>query len=114
MHELSVAQSILEIVQQHVPEPQAWAVQAVRVRVGRLAGVVTDSLEFCFSAIITDTPWKTAKLDIEEIPTVCLCSDCAGRFAVTDGAFRCPSCGGVNVQLISGTELQVVEIDLAD
>ena len=50
MHELGVAQEILDIVRRYVPDTEAARVRDVRVRVGELAGVVADSLEFCFSA----------------------------------------------------------------
>ena len=55
MHELSVAQGILDLVQHYVPEGQAPDVRAVTVRVGALSGIVADSLEFCFSAIVAGT-----------------------------------------------------------
>jgi Zn finger protein HypA/HybF involved in hydrogenase expression len=48
MHELGVAQSILDIVRQYVPEDQERAVRAVKIRIGEMAGIVADSLEFAF------------------------------------------------------------------
>ena len=55
MHELGIAQNILEIVQQSVTKEQAPAVRWIRIRVGQLSGVVPDSLEFCFQAIVSET-----------------------------------------------------------
>ena len=46
MHELSVAQSIIEIIQQHVPASELERVAAVRLKIGAAAGVVPESLEF--------------------------------------------------------------------
>ena len=51
-HELSLAQGILDLVRRHVPDGQEGLVRAVTVRVGRLSGVVTESLDFCFGAIV--------------------------------------------------------------
>jgi hydrogenase nickel incorporation protein HypA/HybF len=68
MHELGLAQGILDIVSEHVPEGRAGDVRAVRVRVGALAGVVVDSLEFCFGAIVAGTPYAAAVLDVEPCP----------------------------------------------
>jgi hydrogenase nickel incorporation protein HypA/HybF len=114
MHELSIAQGIVDIVRQYVPERQGPRVASVRVRVGRLSGVVPDSLEFCFGAIVAGTPYESARLRIEPVPTACECADCAARFETQDPVFLCPSCGSGNVRLVSGTELQVVDLELAE
>ena len=67
MHELSLATSILDIVRQYVPIDRAPAVRTVRVRVGDLAGVVPDSLAWCFSAIASETPYARASLAIDPV-----------------------------------------------
>ena len=114
MHELSIAQSIVDIVEQYVPDGREGAVESVHIRVGQLAGVVPESLEFCFSAIVSDTPLSGARLDIERVATKSRCTACDESFLIERPAFRCPSCGGSELKLISGTELQVVEIQLKE
>ena len=114
MHELSVAQGILELVQHHVPEAQARAVRAVTVRLGALSGIVADSLEFCFSAIVAGTPYGGAALAIERVPTRAACRDCLGEFGVEELVFRCPHCGGPRIRVVSGDELQVTCVELAE
>lgn len=114
MHELSVAQGILDLVQQHVPQGQAASVRAVTVRLGALSGVVAESLEFCFSAIVAGTPYGAAFLSIDRVPTRAGCADCSGEFGVEGLVFRCPDCGGPHVRLISGDELQVVAVELEE
>ena len=114
MHELALAQSILGIVEQYVPAAQAAAVARVRVRVGALSGVVPDSLEFCFDAIIGGTPWQYAKLHIDRVPATAACEACSATFGVEDLAFQCPNCGSREVQMASGMELQVLEVELKD
>jgi hydrogenase nickel incorporation protein HypA/HybF len=114
MHELSIAQNILDIVREHVPEARRSEVRAVTIRLGELAGVVADSLEFCFSAIVSDTLLSQAVLKIDRIPIRMHCSTC-GKISTIEGlAFLCQACAGQNIQVISGTELQVSEIELAD
>jgi hydrogenase nickel incorporation protein HypA/HybF len=112
MHELSVAQGIVEIVRQHVPPGQTADVTAVRVRIGSVSGIVADSLEFCFGALIAGTDLSRAKLQIEQVPSVCACRDCGARFEPEALIFLCPSCGGGRVQILSGTDLQVVHVEL--
>jgi hydrogenase nickel incorporation protein HypA/HybF len=114
MHELAIAQNILEIVQQSVPEDQAAAVRWVRIRVGQLSGVVPDSLDFCFSVIVSETAMPKAGLEIEQVPTISRCKDCMHQFQIENLAFLCPTCRSANLELVSGRELEVVEIQLAD
>ena len=114
MHELAIAQNILEIVRQSVPEEQAPDVKWVRIRVGQLSGVIPDSLEFCFSAIVGETDMPGAGLAIEEVPPVSRCKKCGHRFQIEDMAFVCPECKSTDLELIAGRELQVVEIELID
>lgn len=114
MHELSVAQGILDLVQHHVPEDQARDVREVTVRLGALSGIVADSLEFCFSAIVAGTPYEAASLAIERVPTRAVCHGCAREFDIEGLTFRCPHCDGSNIRLVSGDQLQVVSVELAD
>jgi len=114
MHELGIAQNILDIVRQSVSDDQVAAVRRIRIRVGPLSGVVADSLEFCFNALLNETEMKQAGLVMETVPTEALCIDCRQKFTVDGFAFHCPSCKSANLELISGRELEVVDIELAD
>jgi hydrogenase nickel incorporation protein HypA/HybF len=114
MHELSIAQSVVDIVRQYVPEDRLPLVRHVKIKVGKMAGVVPDSLEFCFAAIVNETPLHRAELDIEETPLQSECKECNQVFAVEGSDFHCPGCGGRDLRVVSGTELHVVEIELAD
>jgi hydrogenase nickel incorporation protein HypA/HybF len=114
MHELSLAQSILEIVQQAVPPDRDARASTVRLRIGELAGVVEDSLAFCFDAITRGTRLEGSRLAIERVPTEADCQSCRARVAISPPQFCCPSCGGTEIVLVSGRELQVVEVELPD
>jgi hydrogenase nickel incorporation protein HypA/HybF len=114
MHELSIAQSIVDIIRQYVPKDQEEDVRLVKIRVGPLAGVVPDSLDFCFGAIVTDTQLSKTRLNIEETRLQSRCLDCNEVFDVAGASFICPRCAGGEIKVVSGTELQVVEIELSD
>ena len=114
MHELGIARNILEIVQQSVPSDEEPAVRRIRIKVGQMSGVVPDSLEFCLNALLNDTKMDRADLVIEKIPTVSLCRECGHRFSVDDFVFSCRACSSPNVEVVSGNELEVVDIELAD
>jgi hydrogenase nickel incorporation protein HypA/HybF len=100
MHELSIAQGIVDIVRQYVPEDQAADIRLVKVRVGPLAGIVPDSLDFCFGAIVNGTALSKASLDIEETPIRSQCAGCGGIFTVEGAVFSCPGCGSGEIKVI--------------
>lgn len=114
MHELGIAENILQIVRQEVPENHAADVRSIRIRVGQLSGVVPESLDFCFNAIVSETDMRRASLRIEKIPLTSECRECKHRFSMDDFAFSCPACKSANLELVSGRELEIVEIELAD
>jgi hydrogenase nickel incorporation protein HypA/HybF len=114
MHELSIAQGIVDIIRQYVPEHQTTEIRKVKLRLGPLAGIVADSLDFCFGAIIAGTELSQASLQIEATAIRSECGGCGVVFDVEGAVFSCPGCGGADIKIISGTELQVVEIELSD
>jgi hydrogenase nickel incorporation protein HypA/HybF len=114
MHELSIAQNLLEIVEQYVPPERRAGVREVRVRAGRLSGILPDSLQFCFEAITAGTPLAGSRLKIEEIPIRLKCAACNTTCEVEEPPFRCPLCDGFQVEVVTGMELQVVDIELAE
>ena len=114
MHELSLAQSIVETINNHVPEEQRTAVKTVTLKVGQHSGVVVDSLEFCFNAIILETPLQNARLKIQEISFTLQCSSCNTTSPSEFGFAVCPKCGSYETRVASGMELQIAEIELDD
>lgn len=114
MHELGLAHEIVTLVQQHVPACDAALVRTVHVRVGELAGVVVSSLEFCFEALVADTPWRQARLVVERVPACAACRECGLVFETGLPGAGCPSCGSSDVGMVSGRELHVDAVELAD
>lgn len=114
MHELSIAQNILDIVKENLPANGGGKVKTVKVRIGELAGVIPDSLEFCFAAITRDTPMEESKLEIERTAIVARCMNCGAESVIQELVFKCPACESVNMKVISGNELQVAEIEVDD
>ena len=112
MHELGIAENILDIVQRSVPEGRASAVGSIRLRVGQFAGIVPDSLKFCFSVISGDAGMANAALNIEQPPLVASCRDCGNELEVKNFVFLCPACGGGNLEIVSGKELEIIDIEI--
>lgn len=114
MHELALAQEIVAMVGRHVPAAQAWRVRAVHVRIGECAGVVPDSLEFCFSAVVAGTAWASAELVMTRVAAEACCLDCAATFPTQAPGAGCPACGSRFVRMTHGQELHVDAVELAD
>lgn len=114
MHELSIANSIVEILQQNVPESDLKNVKTVRLKVGAMSGVVPECLDFLFTAAAEQSPLRCTKLAIQRIPFTIECSSCQKISENAKGLVICPACGSVKTQILSGTELEIVEIELLD
>ncbi|MDD8018385.1 MAG: hydrogenase maturation nickel metallochaperone HypA [Bacteroidota bacterium] len=114
MHELSIAENIVEIIHQHVDEDRLRDVRAVGVKVGTYSGVVADSLEFSYQAITAATPLEQSFLALEQISFVVECEECNQKLINDDGVTQCSSCGSFKTKIISGRELQVKDIELED
>jgi hydrogenase nickel incorporation protein HypA/HybF len=114
MHELSIAQGILDIIRENIPQGDGAKVKVVRLRIGAMAGVVPDSLDFCFSAITQGTPMERAALEIEHIPLTAHCLGCGKDSEIEPTLFACPLCGGLDLTVLTGRELQVREIEIDD
>ena len=112
MHELGIAENILDIVRRNVPDDQASAVGNIRLRVGPFAGVVPDSLTFCFAALAADAGMANAALVIEQTSLAALCRDCGNTSNVEKFVFRCSVCGSGDLEIVSGKELEVIEIEI--
>jgi hydrogenase nickel incorporation protein HypA/HybF len=114
MHELSIAQSIVEIIQQHVPVAEQDRVRAVRVKIGAVAGVVPDSLAFSFQAITAESVLKNARLEIESIPFQIHCTACGVTSENEAGFAQCTTCGSTETKILSGSEMHITEIELEE
>jgi hydrogenase nickel incorporation protein HypA/HybF len=114
MHEMSIAQSIVDIVERELASHGAEQLKAVNIAVGKLAAVVPEQLVFCFSVIILETSLAGATINIREIPISYTCSVCGKEFTAEEMFIVCPECGDARIDLTSGRELTIESIEVAD
>jgi hydrogenase nickel incorporation protein HypA/HybF len=112
MHELAVAQSLLEIVEQEARPYEGARVLRIWLRIGRMSTVVPDALRFAFDAITRGGMAEGAALEIEEVPLSIRCHACEEVFIVEDPFMICPRCGGMEVEMISGRELEIHSMEI--
>ena len=110
MHELSLARDIIDTVQQNVPKEEICRVKYDVIKVGAFSGVVTDSLKFSFQAIKSETELDGAELEVIDIPFLLMCNTCGNTTTNEFGMMICSGCGSVDTEMVSGNELQVVEV----
>jgi hydrogenase nickel incorporation protein HypA/HybF len=112
MHELAIAQSIVDVIETRAAECNATHVKGVRLKIGEASGVVTDSLTFCFEMLTSLSPTLAgAQLLIDSVPHRARCRHCAKEFTVTNFIAQCPTCQEWSNEVISGTELQLLEME---
>lgn len=109
MHELSIAQSVVEAVTERAGDR---AVLRVSLTVGRLSGVVPDALRFSFDLVTEGTSAEGALLEIEEPEGRAHCRGCETDVVLHDLLLLCP-CGSADVEVIGGTELLISSMEVA-
>lgn len=111
MHELSIAQSLVEVVQEHLPA-DATRVTVVHLRLGRLAGVVQGALEFCYELATQETKLAGSTLHVIDLPVVVHCGPCDREVALAgELSFVCPACGTPTGDIRQGRELEIASIE---
>lgn len=112
MHEMSIAQSLLDIVKEEMHKHNAKKLKSVRLDIGQLSAIVPESLSFCFEVMTSGTEFEGAELIMEIIPLRGTCRDCNAEFEIKDYAFQCPFCSSPNIDTIAGQELSIVEMEV--
>jgi hydrogenase nickel incorporation protein HypA/HybF len=111
MHELSIAAAVVDTAVRHAAGRR---VTVVTVRFGRLRQIVPTSLAFAFDVVARETVCDGARLEQEVVPARLRCAPCAHEWEIDLPAFRCPRCGGADVAVLSGEELEVESIEIEE
>lgn len=114
MHELSVAENIIETVKQNVSPPDMHNVKEIRLKLGEFSNVVADSLLFAFESLKDDYNLNDSELVIQPVKFEIECRECGAVTTNKYGLRECVICGSVNTKVLSGEELLVTEIELKD
>jgi len=114
MHELGIANSVLEAVRTEMGLHPGTYPCKVGVRIGEMAAVDPESLRFCFEAIISHTDLESLELGIEFCPRRHRCLLCGSEFIVRDYDSRCPQCATLETTCISGDELELAYLEVEE
>lgn len=115
MHEMSIAGSLIRIVESEMTAHGLRAVQRVKIRHGALSTMVPEALEFAFEIMTKGTLLEGAVLDFEKVPLTMSCSACKATFSpeVQNLHFApCPTCGEeFGHMVLMGKELHIEHIE---
>jgi hydrogenase nickel insertion protein HypA len=112
MHEVSIAESILDLIERQLGAPQALA--EVELCIGPLSGVSAESLEFCFATVAKERGFGVPGLSIQRTQVVIHCDSCLETYSVDDLMSFCPHCNSWKRTIQSGDELQLVSASLIE
>jgi len=112
MHELSIADAILDSVRSEAEKRPGAHVTKVGVRIGALSGVEPEALSFGFSALVQGTALEPLDLVIELVPRRQRCKACDLTFEVPEDVLTCPHCGNGETLMVGGDELDLTYLEV--
>ena len=112
MHEMSLAESVLQIVQDAARGQGFSRVKTVRLEIGQLAGVEPEAMRFCFDVVTRETLADQARLEIVATPGEGWCMMCGRPVPIAARFDACPECGSHQVEATGGLEMRVSELEV--
>ncbi|MEP0847127.1 MAG: hydrogenase maturation nickel metallochaperone HypA [Phycisphaerae bacterium] len=111
MHELAIAQALVEMASAEAARAGAARVTRVTCRIGALCQVEEAMLTLAFESARIGTPCANARVRVEKSPLRARCRTCERDFDVLSWDWNCPACGGDGLVQPGGDELELVSID---
>jgi hydrogenase nickel incorporation protein HypA/HybF len=113
MHEVSIIEQTLELAVKYAQEQQARQIHCLKMRIGKMSGVVPEALNFAFSVVTQGTIAADATLEIETVAVVCYCHCCQAEFSPDDLFYQCPTCGQFSTDVRSGQEIELASLEIS-
>lgn len=112
MHELAVTENLLEIAVRHGNSAKAKRISHLYLVIGQLSSIVDDSIQFYWDIVSKDTIAEGALLHFQRKSIELSCENCKHQFTPLQSDMTCPSCGSIQVKVISGEEFYLEAIDV--
>ncbi len=112
MHEMSLAESMREIVLETARANGAQRVLSVRLEIGALSQVEVEAMRFAFDVVMQDGPANGARLDVVETPGQAWCMQCSKPVTIEHRGEPCPDCGSHQLQVTGGDRMRVMDIEI--
>ncbi len=112
MHEMSLCESVLQIIEHQAKAQQFRKVTAVWLEIGALSGVEPEAMRFSFEVVMQGSLAEQARLEIIELPGVAWCMPCAREVLVQQLYDECPHCGSHQLQIVDGDQMRIKELEV--
>lgn len=112
MHEMSLAEGIVQIIEDEAKKQSFQRVKAVWLEIGKLAGVDVEAMKFCFDVVTKESVAANAVLHIIDVQAVAWCMMCAKSVDISERYDPCPDCGGYQLQPTGGDEMRIKELEV--
>lgn len=110
MHEMSLAEGILQIVEDTAAQQGFKRVTEVRLEIGALSGVEVEALSFCMDVVLKNSVADGARVVLDRLPGQGWCLGCGQNVEISALYEACPQCGSYQVQATGGTEMRVKDL----
>ncbi len=112
MHELALAEGVLQIVEDTVRMQDCTRVNTVWLEIGELSHVQPEAIQFCFEAVAHNTIADGARLEICCTPGLGWCHACGCEVKMPSLVSPCPLCDGYQLQVTGGEDMRVREMEV--
>ncbi len=112
MHEMSLCEGVLQILEDNAKTQGFKQVKTVWLEIGALAGVEIEAMTFCFDAVTRGSLADKAKLEIIKKPGIAWCMKCSKNVEVLQRFDKCPDCGSYQLQVVAGDEMRIKELEV--
>ena len=112
MHEFSVVQSLMGLIEQNAMQNNAKSVSKVIIKIGKMSGIEPHLLKMAFDTFKEKTICENAKLEMVIQDIIAKCEDCQNEFIVEDNRFKCPKCQSFNLKIIDGEDMYLMSLEL--
>ena len=113
MHEISLAEDVLQLIEDAARRDRFNKVSTVWLEIGQLSGVEPEAMAFCFDAVTRDTLADGARLEIITLPGQGWCKTCDRTVPMTEVFGACPQCGSYPLRVTAGTDMRVKELEVS-
>lgn len=112
MHEISICESIVSVIEQQAMAQSFHKVNMVRLEIGPLAGVELEALRFSFDVVTRGGIAEHARLEVIELSVNGWCMPCARPVPVKERFDACPECGSYQIEITGGDELRIKDLEV--
>ncbi len=113
MHEMSLCEGILEVLQQQAQQQHYAKVKTVWLEIGKLSSVEPDALRFSFEVVMQGSLADSATLEIIEVDGQAWCLSCQQNIIIEHRYDSCPLCGAYQLQINDGEQMRIKELEVA-